>query len=93
MNKENRKAARKRRAKEREHEAKVAHYKKDLELGRTSSDCRCDRRPYHRQRTRFQTTLCQKCLGGYLHSLIGRIRLISLHFGFCLFADRHFPHH
>ena len=25
--------------------------------------------------------------------LIGRIRLISLHFGFCLFADRHFPHH
>ena len=28
MNKENRKAARERRAKEREHEAKVAHYKK-----------------------------------------------------------------
>ena len=28
MNKENRKAAKERRAKEREHEAKVAHYKK-----------------------------------------------------------------
>ena len=28
MNKENRKAARERRAKEREHEAKVAHYKR-----------------------------------------------------------------
>ena len=50
---------------------------KDLELGRTGSDYRCDRRPYYRQRTRFQTTLCQKCLRGYLHSLIGRIRLIS----------------
>ena len=92
MNKENRKTAKERRAKEREHEAKVAHYKKIWSWA-TGSDCRCDRRPYHRQRTRFQTTLCQKCLGGYLHSLIGRIRLISLHFGFCLFADRHFPHH
>ena len=50
---------------------------KDLELGRTGSDYRCDRRPYYCQRTRFQTTLYQKCLGGYLHSLIGRIRLIE----------------
>ena len=93
VTKKTRKAARERRAKEREHEAKVAHYKKILELGRPALIIVVIVGLTYCQRTRFQTTLCQKCLGGYLHSLIGRIRLISLHFGFCLFADRHFPHH
>ena len=92
MNKENRKTAKERRAKEREHEAKVAHYKKIWSWAEPALIIVVIVGHYC-QRTRFQTTLCQKCLGGYLHSLIGRIRLISLHFGFCLFADRHFPHH
>ena len=91
MNKENRKAAKERRAKEREHEAKVAHYKKIWSwagpalivvviVGLIIASVLDSKR------------LSAKS-GGYLHSLIGRIRLISLHFGFCLFADRHFPHH
>ena len=93
MNKENRKAAKERRAKEREHEAKVAHYKKIWSwagpalivvviVGLIIASVLDSKR-----------LSTKKCLGGYLHSLIDRIRLISLHFGFCLFADRHFPYH
>ena len=75
MNKENRKAAKERRAKEREHEAKVAHYKKIWSWAGPA--------------------LIVVVIGGLIIAsvLIDRIRLISLHFGFCLFADRHFPYH
>ena len=72
MNKENRKAAKERRAKEREHEAKVAHYKKIWSWAGPA-------------------LIIVVIVGLIIAS--GRIRLISLHFGFCLFADRHFPHH
>ena len=88
MNKENRKAAKERRAKEREHEAKVAHYKKIWSWAGPALIIVVI------VGLIIASVLDSKRLsGGYLHSLIGRIRLISLHFGFCLFADRHFPHH
>ena len=89
MNKENRKAARERRAKEREHEAKVAHYKKIWSWAGPAL---------------IVVVIVGLIIASVLDSkrLSAKSarkippqphRLISLHFGFCLFADRHFPHH
>ena len=75
MNKENRKAAKERRAKEREHEAKVAHYKKIWSWAGPA--------------------LIVVVIVGLIIASGKSVKkiTISLHFGFCLFADRHFPHH